>query len=166
VKLEDEAIVLRAFSDDDVPALVEGLNDPEIPRWTRIPSPYTERDAREYLRSTSEQAFAITSKESGELLGGIGLRFPSDGIGEIGYWVKRDARGRGVATRALLILSRWALEEHKLVRLQLTAEPGNAASQRVAEKAGYVREGLMRRYLNIGGERRDGYMYSLLPDDL
>jgi RimJ/RimL family protein N-acetyltransferase len=164
--LEDDAILLRAYTEDDVPALVAALNDREISRWTRIPFPYTEEDAREFLRSTTETAFAVTNKRTGELLGGIGLRLPAEGIGEVGYWVKRDARGRGVATRALLLLSRWALEEQGLARLQLTAEPGNVASQRVAEKAGYVREGLLRRFLNIGGERRDAVMYSLFPGDL
>jgi RimJ/RimL family protein N-acetyltransferase len=164
--LEDDAILLRAYTEDDVPALVAGLNDCEISRWTRIPFPYTEEDAREFLRSRTETAFAVTNKRTGELLGGIGLRLPAEGIGEVGYWVRREARGRGVATRALLLISRWALEDQRLVRVQLTAEPGNVASQRVAEKAGYVREGLLRRFLSIGGERRDCVIYSLLPGDL
>jgi RimJ/RimL family protein N-acetyltransferase len=164
--LEDDAILLRSYTDEDVPALVAALNDREISRWTRVPFPYTEEDAREFLRSTSETAFAVTNKRTGNLLGGIGLRLPAEGIGEVGYWVRREARGRGVATRALLVLSRWALEEKGLARLQLTAEPGNVASQRVAEKAGYVREGLLRRFLIIGGERRDCVIYSLLPGDL
>jgi RimJ/RimL family protein N-acetyltransferase len=164
--LEDDAILLRAYTEDDVPALVAALNDREISRWTRIPFPYTEEDAREFLRSRTETAFAVTDKRTGELLGGIGLRLPAEGIGEVGYWVRREARGRGVATRALLLISRWALEDQRLVRVQLTAEPGNVASQRVAEKAGYVREGLLRRFLSIGGERRDCVIYSLLPGDL
>jgi RimJ/RimL family protein N-acetyltransferase len=164
--LEDDAILLRSYTDEDVPALVAAINDREISRWTRVPFPYTEEDAREFMRSTSETAFAVTNKRTGDLLGGIGLRLPAEGIGEVGYWVRREARGRGVATRALLVLSRWALEEKGLARLQLTAEPGNVASQRVAEKAGYVREGLLRRFLIIGGERRDCVIYSLLPGDL
>jgi ribosomal-protein-alanine N-acetyltransferase len=164
--LEDDAIILRAYTEDDVPALVATLNDREISRWTRIPFPYTEEDAWEFLRSTTETAFAVINKRTGDLLGGIGLRLPADGIGEVGYWVRREARGRGVATRALLLISRWALEDQKLVRVQLTAEPGNVASQRVAEKAGYTREGLLRRFLNIGGERRDGIMFSRLPEDV
>jgi [ribosomal protein S5]-alanine N-acetyltransferase len=164
--LEDDAIILRAYTEDDVPALVAALNDREISRWTRIPFPYTEEDAWEFLRSTTETAFAVMNKRTGDLLGGIGLRLPADGIGEVGYWVRREARGRGVATRALLLISRWALEDQKLVRVQLTAEPGNVASQRVAEKAGYTREGLLRRFLNIGGERRDGIMFSRLPEDV
>jgi [ribosomal protein S5]-alanine N-acetyltransferase len=166
VKLEDDAIVLRPFTQEDVPELVAALADPEISRWTRIPFPYTEEDARDFLRSKSETAFAVTDGRSGRLLGGIGLRLPTDGIGEVGYWVRHDARGRGVATRALDLVARWALEEQGLIRVQLTAEPGNVASQRVAEKVGFRREGLLRRYLKIGGERRDGFMFSLLREDL
>jgi RimJ/RimL family protein N-acetyltransferase len=166
VILEDEEIHLRPFEETDVQALVACLSDPEISRWTRIPFPYTEADAVEFMRSTNERAFAITDRRSGELLGGIGMRMPSDGVGEVGYWVKREARGRGLATRALRLLARWALEEQRLARVQLTAEPGNLASLRVAEKAGFTREGLLRRYLNIGGERRDGFMFSLLPEEL
>lgn len=164
--LEDEEIQLRPFVEADVGALVACLNDPEISRWTRIPFPYTEDDALEFMRSTQERAFAITDRRSGELVGGIGMRIATEGVGEVGYWVRRDARGRGIATRALRLLARWALEEQRLVRLQLTAEPGNAASQRVAEKAGFTREGLLRRYLNFGDEHRDGFMFSLLPGEL
>jgi RimJ/RimL family protein N-acetyltransferase len=166
VILEDEEIHLRPFEETDVQALVACLNDPEISRWTRIPFPYTEADAVEFMRSTNERAFAITDRRSGELLGGIGMRMPSGGVGEVGYWVKREARGRGLATRALRLLARWALEDQRLARVQLAAEPGNLASLRVAEKAGFTREGLLRRYLNIGGERRDGFMFSLLPEEL
>jgi RimJ/RimL family protein N-acetyltransferase len=166
VTLEDDEVRLRPFDEDDIEALVACLNDPEISRWTRIPFPYTEADAHEFLEATAERAFAITDRRSGEVLGGIGLRMPSEGVGEVGYWVKREARGRGVATRALRLVARWALEEQKLVRVQLTAEPGNAASLRVAEKAGFTREGLLRRSLNFGGERRDAFMFSLLAEEL
>ena len=166
MSLEDEAVRLRPFTEADVQALVACLNDPEISRWTRIPFPYSEADARAFILSTNERAFAITDRRSGELLGGIGLRLATDRIGEVGYWVKRDARGRGVATRALRLVSRWALEGEALARLQLTAEPENVASLRVAGKAGFTREGLLRRYLDIGGERRDAFMFSLLPEEL
>jgi ribosomal-protein-alanine N-acetyltransferase len=113
-----------------------------------------------------ETAFAITDRRSGELMGAIGVREVDQANAQIGYWVKREARGRGVATRALGLVSRWAFEELGAGRVQLFTEPGNVASQRVAEKAGFVREGVLRRYLNIKGERRDGVIFSLLPEDL
>jgi RimJ/RimL family protein N-acetyltransferase len=72
----------------------------------------------------------------------------------------------GVATRALGLVSRWALVEREVGRFQLRAEPDNVASQRVAEKAGFVREGVMRAALEIKGTRRDVVMYSLVREDL
>jgi RimJ/RimL family protein N-acetyltransferase len=80
--------------------------------------------------------------------------------------MKREARGRGVATRALVLVARWALGEKRLGRFQLRADVENVASQRVAEKAGFVREGVLRSSLEHKGERRDVIMYSLVPEDL
>ena len=166
MRLEDEEIVLREPTDDDVPALTEALQDPEIPRWTRVPSPYTEDDARAWLASTDEERFLIVDRGTGELLGGVGLRPDEDGAAEIGYWVKREARGRGVAPRAVRLASEWGLRDFGLARISLMTEPENTASQRVAEKAGYRREGLLRSWMEIKGERRDFVMFSLLPEDL
>ncbi len=164
--LEDEVVRLRAFEESDAPAIVAACKDPEIPRWTAVPSPYTEADALAWLESDEEETFAVVDRTSDELLGSIGVRFLDGGVAEVGYWVKREARGRGVATRALGLVSRWALVEREVGRFQLRAEPDNVASQRVAEKAGFVREGVMRAALEIKGTRRDVVMYSLVPQDL
>ena len=153
--LGDDELLLRPPTEEDVPGLTEALQDPEIPRWTRVPSPYTEEDARAWLASTG-----------GELLGGVGLRAPEDGIAEIGYWVRREARGRGVAPRAVRLVSEWGLRERGFARISLMTEPENAASQRVAEKAGYRREGLLRSWMELKGTRRDYVMFSLVPEDL
>jgi RimJ/RimL family protein N-acetyltransferase len=82
--------------------------------------------------------------------------------------VQRDARGRGVATRAVLLIARWAIRDCGLRRLQLRADIANAASQRVAEKAGFKREGVLRsvRYSERQGRRVDFAVFSLLPDEL
>jgi RimJ/RimL family protein N-acetyltransferase len=166
VILEDEVVRLRAFEESDAPAIVAACQDPEIPRWTAVPSPYTEADALAWLESDEEETFAIVDRTSDELLGSIGVRFFDGGVADVGYWVKREARGRGVATRALGLVSRWAFVEREVGRFQLRAEPDNVASQRVAEKAGFVREGVMRAALEIKGTRRDVVMYSLVPQDL
>ena len=73
-------------------------------------------------------------------------------IGHFGYWVAGEARGRGVATEALRALCRWAVETLDVKRLELMTDPENIASQRVAEKAGFQREGLLRSSL----EYREG----------
>ena len=163
MRLEDDAIALRPLAEEDVPALVEAVQDPEIPRWTDVPSPYTEADARAFLR-TAKDVSAIVDAGAGEFLGTIGWRWV-DGNVQFGYWVKREARGRGVATRALRLVSRWAFEELGAARVQLLAEPENGASQRVAEKAGFRREALLRSFIDVKGVRRDAYMFALLRQD-
>jgi RimJ/RimL family protein N-acetyltransferase len=167
VRLVDGEIVLRPLTEDDAPALAAAIGeDPELDRWTSIPFPYSEDRAREFLATTEESAFAILDRTSGELLGGAGARTYSAAIVEIGYWVKAEARGRGVATRALALLARFAFDELGAARVQLRTEPDNVASQRVAEKAGFTREGILRSVLELKGRRRDAVMFSLLPEDL
>jgi RimJ/RimL family protein N-acetyltransferase len=86
--------------------------------------------------------------------------------GHIGYWVAEPARGRGVCTRALRLLATWALESLELQRVELITDPENAASQRVAEKVGFLREGVLRAHLrHPDGRRRDSVMFSLLPGE-
>jgi RimJ/RimL family protein N-acetyltransferase len=167
VRLEDGDIALRPFTEADVPALVAACGDPEIPRWTSVPSPYTEEDARRFVAEPEDhRAYAVVDARSGELLGSVGFWLEDHGRAGFGYWTCREARGRGVATRALRLLARWAAREHDLARLQLMVEPANAASIRVAEKAGFRREGLLRSYLELKGTRRDVYLYSLLPEEI
>jgi RimJ/RimL family protein N-acetyltransferase len=89
-------------------------------------------------------------------------------VGEIGYWARADARARGVTTRALVLLSRRALQRDGLARVQIRADIENHASCRVAEKAGFTREGVLRSaHWNARlGRRQDWALYSLLPTDL
>ena len=164
-------VKLRPWREEDIPALVEVCQDPEIPRWTRVPSPYTEEDARAFIRDTlsgerAEMARAIVDAESGELLGAVGLRLPEPDVGEVGYWLAVRARRRGVATRAVKLMCRWAFDEFSLARMQLHTLPGNVASERVAERAGFTREGVLRQYAVMKGERTDITMFSLLPGEL
>jgi RimJ/RimL family protein N-acetyltransferase len=87
--------------------------------------------------------------------------------GHIGYWCAREARGLGVTTRALRLLCKHALEDLRLERLELITDPDNRASQRVAEKVGFRREGVLRSHLtHPDGRRRDSVMFSLLPGEL
>jgi len=104
----------------------------------------------------------------GEIVGGIGMGVNSHAYrGTIGYWVARDARGRGLCTRALRLLLRHALEDLELQRVDLLTDPDNFASQRVAEKAGFRREGVLRAHLrHPDGRIRDSVIFSLLPGEL
>jgi RimJ/RimL family protein N-acetyltransferase len=172
--LADEEVLLRPWTLADVPAVTAACQDPEVSRWTVIPREYTELHATEFIatRDTDraagrELSFAVVGNDD-VLLGAIGMsNFDwADHKGEIGYWMAREARGRGLGTRALRLLSRWAIEGLGLERLELMANPANEASQRLAERAGFRREGTLRRYRTRHGVREDLIMFSLLPEDL
>ena len=161
------------WRDDDAPALIAACNDPEIVRWLpAIPSPYGEAEAREYLEQCRlnwdlGQAFnfAIVD-EPGELLGSIAMRALRFKVGHIGYWIAPWARRRRAATRAVVLLSQWALGNLEMERISLLTFPGNVASEGVAAAAGYTREGVLRSYLAVRGERRDTTVWSLIAADL
>jgi RimJ/RimL family protein N-acetyltransferase len=85
----------------------------------------------------------------------------------VGYWCARGERGRGIVSDALTTISRYGFEELGLGRMELITDPDNRSSQRVAEKAGYQREGVLRSHLlHPDGRRRDSVMFSLLPAEL
>ena len=93
---------------------------------------------------------------------------PDQGVAEVGYWVAAEARGRGLCTRAVRLVSRWVLADCGGERLQLRADEQNVASRKVAENAGFTQEGILRssRYNARLGRRVDFVMYSLLPGEL
>ena len=169
--LRDDTIGLRAKRDADVPAMVAACQDPAIPRYTLVPSPYGEEDARAFLTMQarrraegSELTLAIVEAPDGDLLGSIAARFEWEHRrATLGYWVAASARGRGVAARAAGLLTGWLLDSLGLARVEIRVHPTNAASQRVAEKAGFTREGVLRSYEEFKGERIDLVMFSRLP---
>jgi RimJ/RimL family protein N-acetyltransferase len=170
--LTDGVVSLRAFRDTDAGAIAVMMDEPEIARWTRAPSPYGEREAIEWLAlhpallERGELPLAVVDAESDKLLGSVGLRIRDEGRGEFGYLVAARARRRGVGARALRLLARYAFEEHGLARLEAMVRPGNDASIAVAERVGFRREGLLRSYTVIRGERVDTLMLSLLAGEL
>jgi len=172
MELTDRVVTLRRFRADDAPAVARACDDPETARFIPgMPSPYTEADGRAFVARCDEVwdpqhvlPFAIADAGDDRLLGAIELRVGE--IGSIGYWMAPDERGRGIATRALRLLSRWALADGGVERLELTTHPLNVASQRVAEKVGFVREGLLRSHMRFAEGRRDSVIFSLLPGDL
>jgi RimJ/RimL family protein N-acetyltransferase len=170
VELRDRDLVLRPWTEADVPALVAAINDPEIAHWIPlIPHPYTEDDAFAFIRGeVLPDQLKLAVELNGRLVGGIGMGVNShDYRATIGYWVTRDARGQGICTRALRVLARHALEGLELQRVDLVTDPANVASQRVAEKVGFQREGVLRAHLrHPDGRIRYSVMFSLLPGEL
>jgi RimJ/RimL family protein N-acetyltransferase len=171
--LADEAVALRPWTQVDVDELVRCCNDPLVRRFISvIPAPYTAEDARAFVARTvmvGELNLAVTDRATGALLGavGVGVKPWDAGMAEIGYWLAPEARGRGAATRALRLLSRWTLREWPIGRLHLMADIDNTASQAVAERAGFTREGVHRKArFAPGGVRTDMVIFSLLEGEL
>jgi RimJ/RimL family protein N-acetyltransferase len=171
--LRDGPTALRPWRNSDIPALVEVCQDPEIPRWTRVPSPYGAADARLYLQQRHDglhtgtmAPYAVVDSADRHLLGSISLmRFVWEhGRAEVGYLLAREARGTGHAVRALRLLCRWGFESLGLERIELLAATGNVPSQRVAERAGFTREALLRSYFAHDRKRHDMIAYGLLSE--
>jgi RimJ/RimL family protein N-acetyltransferase len=173
--LVDGPTALRPWRDSDLAATVAACQDPEIPRWTMVPQPYGEADARAYLQGRYEMLhggisapFAIAdAADLDRLLGSVALLNLNwdHRRGEVGYWLARDARGHGHTTRAVRLICDWGFQALRLERIGLRAAVENLASQRVAERARYTREAVQRRYLRIKGRQLDMVTFSLLPGE-
>lgn len=164
--LSDGAVVLRPWTVADVPEVAVACRDPEIPRWTtQIPEGYTEEHARSWIASTrsgwakGSAEFAVTEKQTDAVAGAIGLFVRESWVAEVGYWIAAPFRNRGFATRALTLISEWG-ESLGFVRLQLMMLSGNDASARVAEKSGFVEEGVLRAYVKQRDTIKDASMWS------
>lgn len=173
--LTDGTLVLRLPRDADAPAIAAACADPEIARWIPVPVPYRLEDARTFVAFTAEgwsggrePTFVIADAADGALLGTLAFHRRPDEPGKaaVGYWLAPGARGRGAATGAVLLAVRWAFGiEPALVRMELLTLVGNEASGRVALRAGFTREGVLRRYLPFRGELMDAVMFARLRGD-
>jgi RimJ/RimL family protein N-acetyltransferase len=135
----------------------------------RFPHPYTKRDGRDFLRSMHvqrpETAFAIAVND--EAVGGIGFVMLSDVermSAEIGYWLGEPFWGRGIATEAVIAVTRYAIDTHGLTRLFAVPFASNVASCRVLQKAGYVLEGRLRRSAIKDGQIVDQMQYGFIAE--
>ena len=173
--LGDGTIVLRSYTEADIPDMVRACNDPETQRWlTVLPTPYTEVDAREFLAQAAtgwgtnyNALYCIADAATDRLLGGVGLHGDEAwaGVAEIGYHVAPWARCRSVATAAARLVAHWGLEVLGLARVQILADTRNTASCGVAAKLGFTREGLQRRDHGREGDIGDHAVFSLLSGD-
>ncbi len=174
--LADGVVLLRPWCEADVPGRLLAFSDPVMQRFSWRAAPYTEADARRDLAGQEEARlrgeglnFALAGPgDQAAVLGGCSLDHVrlEQGCAAIGYWLAPGARGRGVAAHAVRLLARWAFAGLGLARLELTCGPDNEASQRVAGRCGFAREGLLRSHVPFQGARRDSVLYSLLPGEL
>ncbi|MCP3916507.1 MAG: GNAT family N-acetyltransferase [bacterium] len=158
--------VLRPFRAGDEEAIAHHANNPKVAANLRdhFPHPYTLDDAEQWVRIANEPDpstnFAITLDDA--VVGGIGLvlRTNVERIGaEVGYWLGEEAWGRGLATAALRALCPYAFETFALRRIDAGVFETNLASMRVLEKAGFQREGVLRKCAIKNGVVLDVVMY-------
>jgi RimJ/RimL family protein N-acetyltransferase len=168
-----ETIKIRHYRESDAPELYAAVRESlaELSQWMPwAHAEYTLADAANWIGTTqnghadgSMYDFAIVSGD-GRYLGGCGLNQISrfNAVANLGYWVRTSATGRGVAVRAVKLLSDWALRNTDLNRLEILAAVENVRSQRVAEKAGAHRDGVLKKRLMLHGRTTDAVLYSLI----
>jgi RimJ/RimL family protein N-acetyltransferase len=167
--------VLRPWRRSDAPQRFAGFSDPLCLRFSwPLVEPFTEAhvrfDVQEEARLRGEEfdLAVVDAADPDHVWGGASVYDVNIDAARaaVGYWLAPQARGRGVATRTLRLLARWAFDRVAIARLELTCAPDNVASQRVAERCGFVREGVLRSHIRFKGGRRDSVMFSLLPGEL
>ncbi|WP_218854420.1 GNAT family N-acetyltransferase [Paractinoplanes atraurantiacus] len=174
VVLRTGRLTLRAPPAGDVDAIVDAVSDPVTRRWLPLPDPYGRDEA---LAFVAEKAPAVRASGAGliraiecdgDLAGMIDLKKTDwrHRATEIGYWAVPAARARGVMTEATVALSRWVLTGAAFERVVLRIAPGNEASIKVAERAGFAYEGVARNAGIVPSGRVDLAIYSLIPADL
>jgi RimJ/RimL family protein N-acetyltransferase len=177
IELTDGIVAIRRYREGDAEHLYEAVRESiaEASLWLSwCHEGYSIQESRDFVatrnvRSQGDEwySFVIIDQASGRFLGGVGLNFINrvHQFANLGYWVRTSAAGRGVATRATRLAARFGFAELGLNRIEIVAAVDNIASQRVAERAGAVREGILRRRLLINGESHDAVMYSLVAGD-
>ena len=158
---------MRPWTHADVASLEEHANDIDVARHLRdrFPHPYTTRDARDFLKhaAAAQDPSNLAIEVGGQAVGAIGY-VPGTDVerfsAEIGYWLGKAFWGRGIATEALELVTGLAFRELNLLRLFALPFADNAPSVRILEKAGYVREGLLRSSCVKYGQPKDQLLYA------
>jgi RimJ/RimL family protein N-acetyltransferase len=170
------AISIRPYTPADADDLFAAAREsiPDVHRWLPWCHPgYTIDEARAWLE-LQDVAFATGAAHEFAILGptgryaggcGVNLIVPGERRANLGYWVRSSEMGKGVAVAAVRLVAAWAFQHTALERLEIIAAVGNTRSQRVAQKAGAVREGVLRRRLLLHGEFHDAVGYSIVRGD-
>jgi RimJ/RimL family protein N-acetyltransferase len=178
LQFTDSRITIRPFRKEDAPLLFEAVRESihELSAWMSWCQPdHSLADCEAFVASRGPEwekgehySFVVEDAQTRRFLGGAGLNFfnRAHNFANLGYWVRSSQTRRGIAPAAARLAARFGFEQLQLTRIEILAALGNIASQRVAEKAGAKREGLLRRRLIIHGQHHDGVMFSLLPQDL
>jgi ribosomal-protein-serine acetyltransferase len=177
VILSDGNIGLRQFTLEDVPALFNAIRESmtQLSSWMVWAHPeYSMEDTRAFVlkcgpgwEKGEQYSFAMVDLHDGQFLGSVGLSAVNraHGFANLGYWVRTRKTRHGVATSATRMAARFSFATLALNRVELLVPAANVASQRVAEKAGAKREGLLRKRLQLNGIAHDAFVYSIVQED-
>jgi ribosomal-protein-serine acetyltransferase len=176
--MTDFKVALRPYQADDAPLLYEAAAEStaDIYPWMAWCHPgYTLAESEEWIphclaERDAKRAFdfVIHDQNTGKFLGAVAINqiHPLHQYANLGYWVRSSCMGQGIAVIATRMCAHFGFEELGLKRIEIVAAVGNRRSQRVAEKAGATREGILRNRLKVGEVWHDAVMYSLVPEDL
>jgi RimJ/RimL family protein N-acetyltransferase len=172
--LTTERLTLRPLDDSDLDAIVVAASDPQTQQWLPLPQPYLVDHARGFVHEiapaaqTSGRGLIRAIECEGKLAGVVDFKATdwNNRDTEIGYWTHPAFRGRGIMVEAVTAMARYALTEADLQRVVVRVAPGNTASIRVAEKAGFTREGVARNAGYVHAGRVDLVIFSLIRSDL
>jgi len=173
----DGVVTVRPYQPEDAAEVYAAVSESqkEVPHWLADLKGLALPDVQEYIASqpatwNDDRAynFAILESSSNQIIGGCGLTRINrrHRICDLYYWIRTGATGRGYATRAVILMARFAFDSLGMQRMEIVIEPENLASLRVAEKAGAISEGYLRNRLFNRGEPRDAVIFSLVPMDL
>ena len=168
--LETPRLILRPWEESDIPELVPLIGASEVAATTlRIPHPYREEHAREFIRSEAkqnEQRLSIRLRSDGSLCGGVGLHpNPGHHHAELGYWLGVPFWGQGYTTEAASAVVRYGFDEIQLHRIFASHFEGNVASTRVLQKLGMRHEGCLRQHILKWGKFIDLQLYAILRQE-
>ena len=178
IRLTDGVVLLRPYRSGDVDHLYQAVRESitEMSPWMPwCHADYSIEESRAWVESRAEAwekgteyDFAITDARDGFFLGGCGLNHidQANRIANLGYWVRTSRAKKGVASAAARLLAQFGLGKLELNRIEIMAAVGNKASQRVAEKVGAKREGILRNRRVVRDQVYDTVMFSLISKDL
>lgn len=170
-----EMIILRPAEERDIDAIVEACRDPETLRWVTLPLDYDRDRAVSFVEGYApgwwergDGAVWVIADTSGDYVGQLDLRVdPRDRqVADVGFLTAPAARGRGYMTAALRTAVKFGFAELALERIEWRAHVGNDGSRRVAEKAGFIYEGIQRSGCPQRGERHDCWLAAIIKSDL
>jgi RimJ/RimL family protein N-acetyltransferase len=164
--LGDGVVTLRPPDERDLDAIDIGIHDPDVVRWFGAP----DMGAAEVLAlnrrrwAAGSPTFAICEQDD-RCVGHVWMNLAPDDVttGSVGYWLLPNARGRGLATRAVRLIADWSVRELGMMRLRLYTEPANEPSRRVAERSGFRRMGRLHAHGEVDGRSIDHVLFELTP---